>query len=298
MTREELLNLYNKFKTQKALASYLKLSAGQLKKLLAENNIVKCWTKIKKAKENFIEKAKKVHGDKFDYSQVVYERSCLKVKIKCNRCGQYFYQTPNNHLTGQGCPYCKDALNSKKQLKSLETFIEEAKAIHGDKYDYSQVVYEGTNKKVKIYCKKCKRFFYKSPSKHLSYKQGCPHCVLHHSRGENDVYDWLIANKIDFITQKKFTDCRDKRPLPFDFYLPEYNICIEYQGRQHYKFEKNSQYCKTKEEYLSVKQHDKIKREYCLKNNIKLFEINYRKNLALQFKKIVLYIHTLTGKIS
>lgn len=285
ITKEQLLKLYKQCETQKALRKKLNLSEGTLSKLLATYNICKNKTKQRNAAKNFIYKAKKIHKNKFDYSETEYIRSCLKVKIKCNRCGKTFLQTPNNHLNGQGCPYCKNIINSEKQRKSKELFVLQAKQIFDDLYDYSEVNYLGAKTKVKIICNKCKRIFYKTPDKHICCKQGCPYCSKNASRGEREVATWLLKNSIKFIQQKRFITCKDIRTLPFDFYLPDYNICIEYQGRQHYIQDKHSKFNKTVDDFLYIKQHDKLKKEYCKQNNITLIEIVFNKNTNQQLEK-------------
>lgn len=75
--------------------------------------------------------------------------------------------------------------------------------------------------------------FEQSPNDHLGKKTGCPICK--ESNGENIVRKYLSDNHIKYIPQHRFKDCRDKNPLPFDFYLPKYNTCIEYDGEQHFK---------------------------------------------------------------
>ena len=93
--------------------------------------------------EDFIKKAKAVHGDKYDYSLVEYKNSRIKVKIICPIHG-IFEQAPGNHLLGAGCPDC-----SGRKRSTTEEFIQRARAIHGDKYDYSLVDYK--NNKTKIF---------------------------------------------------------------------------------------------------------------------------------------------------
>ena len=109
---------------------------------------------------NFIEKAKAVHGDKYDYSKVEYVKAKEKVCIICQEHGE-FWQTPNNHLRGEGCPFC---YGSKKL--TTEEFISKAKQIHGNKYDYSNVNYVNKYTKVCIICPEHGEFWQK-PSNHL-----------------------------------------------------------------------------------------------------------------------------------
>lgn len=122
----------------------------------------------------FIEKAKKIHGNKYDYSKVEYERSSKKVCIICPIHGE-FWQTPNQHLGGCGCKQCAILVTKKKESCTKEQFIERAKKVHGDKYDYSKVVYNGMHEKVCIICPMHGEFW-QTPANHLSGK-GCKKCA-------------------------------------------------------------------------------------------------------------------------
>jgi len=118
--------------------------------------------------EKFIEKAKTKHGDSYDYSKVIYVDSNTKVIIICKIHGE-FTQISGKHLSGQGCPEC----GGTKQL-TIEKFIEKAKTKHGDRYDYSKVIYVNGNTEVIIICK-IHGEFKQTPASHLS-GQGCPEC--------------------------------------------------------------------------------------------------------------------------
>ena len=122
----------------------------------------------KKTKEQFIEEARQVWGDKFDYSKVEYKNAMDKVIIVCPEHGE-FVQTPSAHLNGQGCPKCVG-----KNL-SVEDIIKKFKDKHGDKYDYSKVEYVGMHEKVCIICPKHGEFW-QIPNSHLQ-GNGCPSCV-------------------------------------------------------------------------------------------------------------------------
>lgn len=137
--------------------------------------------------EEFVEKARKIHGNKYDYSKVEYKDSHTKVSIICPIHGE-FLQTPNNHLNGQQCPFCSyPNINLSK-----EKFVSLAKNVHGDKYDYSKVVYKNTKDKVIIICP-IHGEFSQSFEKHVVRGQGCPKCV-----GKNkDTSEFIFqANKI------------------------------------------------------------------------------------------------------
>ena len=119
--------------------------------------------------EEFIEKAREIHGDKYNYSKVVYKSNKIKVCIICPKHGE-FWQKPNDHLNGRGCPSC----SGLKKL-SLEEFIRRAKEVHGDKYDYSKVNYINSNTKVCIICLEHGEFW-QNPHDHLN-GNGCPKCI-------------------------------------------------------------------------------------------------------------------------
>lgn len=101
--------------------------------------------------EEFITKAREVHGDKYDYSKSVYTTKKEKVIITCPIHGD-FEQSPDGHLRGQGCPKCKFEKLANDSRGTTEEFIEKAKQVHGDKYDYSKVNYVNARTKVCIVC--------------------------------------------------------------------------------------------------------------------------------------------------
>ena len=215
--------------------------------------------------EEFINKSKEIHGNKYNYSLVDYKKSHKKVKIICKKHNKIFEQTPHEHLSGQGCPFCK--------IQTNEEFIIKSENIHGDKYDYSLIKYIRSNKKVKIICKKHNKIFEQTPANHVI-GQGCPKC--NDSKGEKKISYFLTNSNVKYIEQYKFDNCKHKYKLPFDFYLPEYNCCIEYDGKQHFEIIK---YWGGEENFNKIKIRDKIKNDYCIENNIKLIRIKYNDNI-------------------
>lgn len=129
----------------------------------------------RKSQEEFLKQIKDVHGDKFDYSKVVYVNTETKVELKCNKCGKIFYATPHNLLKGSGCPYCAGVARS-----NTDEFIKKVREIHGYRYDYSLVDYQNATKKVKIICDK-HGIFEMSPRAHYC-GEGCPKCALEESK--------------------------------------------------------------------------------------------------------------------
>ncbi|MHA1470881.1 MAG: hypothetical protein ACTSSP_10025 [Candidatus Asgardarchaeia archaeon] len=122
----------------------------------------------------FIENAKKMHGDEYDYSRVEYKSSNKKVVIICKIHGE-FKQVPYAHLYGQGCPDCGLIKNPLPRIeRSEKKFIKEVSQIHGDRYDYSRMHYDGFHKYIDIGCK-IHGIFKQTPDNHLKGK-GCPDC--------------------------------------------------------------------------------------------------------------------------
>jgi hypothetical protein len=163
--------------------------------------------------ETFIEKAQKIHGNKYDYSKVEYKKSSEKVCIICPIHGE-FWQTPNSHLNGRGCPKCKAEKTRERCNMGKESFIEKAREKHGDKYDYSKVEYKDNKTKVCIICP-IHGEFWQTPTHHLS-GEGCPKCkystiaqqqqmgneeFIKKSREKHgDKYDYSLVNYINYET--------------------------------------------------------------------------------------------------
>ena len=234
----------------------------------------KCANNIKLTTEEFISKAKDIHGNKYDYSLVDYIADGVKVKIICPTHGEY-YQTPNRHISkSNGCPFCGREKQSVNSRLTTDEFISKAKDIHGDKYDYSLVDYVRGDMKVKIICPTHGEFS-QSGYIHLA-GSGCQICK--ESKGEKLVRRYLLKEGYTFDPQYTFDGCVgiSGRKLPFDFYLPELNICIEYDGRQHYEPIKIFGGKLGYEERIV---NDKIKNDYCNSHGIKLIRIPYFDNV-------------------
>lgn len=123
----------------------------------------------RKTTEQFIKDAKEKHGNKFNYKNVDYKKSNIKVKIICNKCNNMFEQLPNSHLRGRKCPTCSG------RLKNVDTFIKSSLKVHKGAYSYDFSVYEHSKKKVKILCKN-HGIFEQTPNSHMK-GRGCPICA-------------------------------------------------------------------------------------------------------------------------
>jgi hypothetical protein len=238
-------------------------------------NISRWNTKGRMTTQAFIEKAKKIHGDKYDYSKVEYINSHTKICIICPKHGE-FWQTPNNHLTKYGCKKCAmDALASNKP-RNVEEFIKIANKLHGNKYDYSKVEYKNCKTKVCIICPKHGEFW-QTPDNHINknHPQNCPFCS--ESKLEQEIRILLTENNIKFDYNKSKPWLKGQR---LDFYLPDYNIGIECQGKQHFEpvdFGSNG-YEQSVKDFLKIKKLDLLKKEKCFKNNTKLIYYGKKNN--------------------
>ena len=216
----------------------------------------------------FINKAKQIHGSRYDYSLVDYKKSNIKVKIICSKHG-IFEQIPNNHIMGMKCIKCANEENGKNKRLTKEKFIEKAVKVHGSKYDYSLVEYLNCGTKVKILCPVHGPFL-QIPGAHLN-RRGCPSC--HESRGERKIIVFLESYGVKFTRQETFDRCRNVRRLHFDFFLPDHNTCIEYDGKQHFF---PVDYFGGVPSFEQLKKIDSLKNGFCLENGIKIIRISYK----------------------
>ena len=213
----------------------------------------------------FIYKSKERHNNKYDYSLIKeVNGNSDKVDIICKDHG-IFNQSVSNHMnSGHGCPICigKGKWNNK-------VLISEFNKVHFNLYDYSKINFEGVIRKVDIICKE-HGIFTQNIHKHLK-GQGCPECKQN-SKGEEYIKNYLERNKIKYIRQKSFDDCKYINKLNFDFYLPDMNTCLEFDGLQH--FEPVKEFGGEKEFYLILKR-DECKNKWCIENRVSLIRIRY-----------------------
>ena len=129
----------------------------------------------RKTVDDFIKTSINIHGDKYDYSKVVYVNNSTKVCIVCPEHGE-FWQKPANHISGQGCPKCGIEKRSLSRLSDRDLFVQKSFERHGNKYDYSKICYQGVDHKVCIVCP-VHGEFWQTPYHHLNSKVGCPKCA-------------------------------------------------------------------------------------------------------------------------
>ena len=219
--------------------------------------------------EEFIKRAKFVHGDAYDYTKTNFIKSSEKVCITCPKHGD-FWQLPFNHLRGAICKKCDNEKKSLEKTMTIDEFIDKAKKIHGDKYDYSETKYENRRTKVNIVChKKFKNgtehgVFSQTPGSHLR-GCGCPHCRS--SYLETKVFKLLTEKNVKFETEKTYQWLVKGNHMYLDFYLPDYNTAIECQGIQHYADIK----IRGQNRYTEIHGNDLLKNQLCKDNGIKIF---------------------------
>lgn len=262
-----ICNLHGVF-TQKAGSH---ISGHGCKKCGKSNAMLECWRNGKRASKKttfnkWIERCNSKHNFKYDYSLIDSIESDRKTKypIRCEN-GHIFFMTIHDHLSsGNGCKFCS------KACYDTESFIRLSNEKHGNKYDYSKTIYKNQKEKVIITCPRHGDFFQKAAN-HYHLGRGCGKCG--ESKGEMEIRKWLESNNKRFEKEKTFQDCLNLSRLRFDFYLPDYKTCIEFDGAQHFKV---IEQFGGVDEFERVKERDRVKNQYCKENNIILIRINFR----------------------
>ena len=216
--------------------------------------------------EFIINKANKIHCHVYDYSLLKEHKSMHDiVSIKCVKHG-IFYMSMHSHLhKKRGCKFCA----IEKVTDTKEQFIKKANMIHDNYYNYDKTNYINCRTKIIIGCSK-HGYFEQMPRDHINSKQGCPTCC--ESKGERKIRIILKKLNINFKSEKNFDNLKNIKYLYFDFYLPDLNICIEYDGEQHFK---SYDIFGGQDLFNIIKERDNIKNEYCKNNNIKLLRISF-----------------------
>ena len=187
------------------------------------------------SKDEFIEKANEIHNNLYDYSKIEYKNYKTKVEIICKDHGSFF-QTPNNHLGGKNCKECgmKSTIDFIQEnfASNTEDFIEKARQVHGDEYDYSLVDYKNNSIQVEIICKEHGKFF-QTPKNHLRGK-GCKICGIYKAgyfTGTSKLEEDFVLFIKSFYVGEVVTSVRDKiPPMELDIFLPDLNLGIEING--------------------------------------------------------------------
>ncbi len=260
----------NKFKV-KILCPVHGLFEQRADRHMQGDGCIRCSGTYQYTLQDFVSKSQSIHGIVYDYTNVVYINNDTKVTILCPQHGD-FEQIAKDHLKGSGCPICG------KGSWTSEKFILEANKIHHNFYNYpsiisKNIIFPSVHTKIKIKCPIHSNFIQKA-SDHLR-GSGCPKC--NSSKGEKAICYYLDNNYITYKQQYKFDNCKYKKQLSFDFYIPSINLCIEYDGEQHFKpiTFGGMKINESEEKFKKCQQRDKIKTQYCKDNNIELLRIPY-----------------------
>jgi hypothetical protein len=234
---------YDKHINSKQRCSYCYNTTGKLnKKLLQEKSNLK------------YNKEYTINGD--------YINNYTKIEITHTVCGNTYYQIPNNHLKRK-CFFCYGT-----PLKTNEQFQKESDLIHNNGYKLIGD-YINCKEKVKLLHLKCNRIFEQIAMVHLN-GSVCSHCSM--SKGETAIKNYLEKNNLNYELQKGFNDCKYIKTLRFDFYLPKFNLCIEFNGKQHYE---SIDFFGGDDGLKSNILRDECKKNYCISNNINYLIIKY-----------------------
>lgn len=194
------------------------------------------------------------------------------VKYECKKHG--VFETKIYALISQhGCSKCQNEEKGKNLMLSPNEVEERIAAFGGKLLNKNEYKGWEVNNLI-VVCPNCNKPYTTSLFQFTRHENTCCRkCSRKESLGEYNIRKYLSKLNINYIQEHRFDNCKDKLSLPFDFYLPDHNICIEYQGLQHFSPIK---YFGGYEDFIIRKNHDKIKKNYCIKNDIKLIEITYR----------------------
>jgi very-short-patch-repair endonuclease len=237
----------------------------------------KCANNNKLTIEEVLKKFKELYDNKYSYKINNFINKDSLMTIKCPHHGD-FEMRIKYHLNKSGCKKC----SIENLAYSQEEFLVKCKNIHDNLYDYSETIYNGMNNVIKIKCYKHGIFFQNSRTHFRG--SGCSKCKHLISKNEVLIEEILKKENILYETQKIFNNCVYKQPLKFDFYLPNKNLCIEFDGEQHFR---PIIFFGGEEGFIKTKIRDDIKNNFCLENNIRLIRIKFNENIEEKINEII-----------
>jgi hypothetical protein len=237
--------------------------------------------KRRKTHDEFVQQMHDKHGDKIVVIGM-YVDNKTDVELMCAICGCRWSARPDNLLkdNATGCPECGEKSRIEKRKLSHEEFVEKVKTVHGD----SILVlgeYDGTDKKILVQhnVENCSHKWMVTPHCLISKESGCPVCYS--SKGESLIRRVLNERNVQFVEQYTFPDCKYKKRLRFDFAVfhnDNLTFLVEYDGKFHHELIDISNDPEENERnFYETQIRDRIKNEYCAKNNIPLLRIPYWK---------------------
>lgn len=201
-----------------------------------------------------------------------YVNAKQKILVKCKNCDHEWKSEPTSLLSGNECKKCAMKYVQNLRIKSQEEFIESVRK-RNINFRFFDIVSQYTKdyEPITCHCKICDRDW-TTMAHNIVSGSGCHYCNT--SKGEIRVLEYLEANSIEYQWHKEFDDLTGIGGglLSYDFYLPTYNLLIEYQGQ----FHDGTVPYQTKAQFEYQREHDRRKREYASDNRIELFEIWYK----------------------
>lgn len=234
-------------------------------RLLVGKGCPNCAGNLRYTKKSFADSVLKINRDISIIGEYTGKRN--RIDVKCDKCGHIWSPIGDSLLRGHGCPKCAGNNRSTERTKGKDLFIQQLSKIN----DTISLVsdYNGSARKSEFVCKLCGNKWSATP-KNILHGTGCPNCAS--SFGERKVSIVLKSLGVSFIREHTFQDCRSTRVLPFDFYLPDYNACIEFDGIQHFE---PVPHFGGDERFTERKRNDEIKTKYCDQKGIRLLRIPY-----------------------
>ena len=233
----------------------------------------------RKTHEDFLEEVRSLVGEEYTVNSK-YEKWDTKVSFTHNSCGNTFLMVPNSFLNGRGCPECGRKRSNYTRSSNSNIFKEKLRLKYGEEYTPLED-YKNNSTNILVKHNTCGNSWSVRPA-NLLWGYGCPRCKQ--SKGEKLVEEYLSSKGVNFTTQKKFKDLKAIKNLSFDFYLPEENILIEYQGQQHYY---PIDIFGGEEQFKKQVEYDNKKRKYAKEKGYHLIEIPYKYTSIEDIDKIL-----------
>ena len=222
----------------------------------------------RKKKDVFFKQARDRHGERYDYSKTVYKGDQKNIDIGCKTHG-VFTQRADHHLNGCGCPSCHHDRLAIEFAYNYDQFLQRAKETHNNKFKYVKESWISYQDEITVICPKHGQFGI--VAKNHANGSGCSICNT--SRLGRSVEKALMNYDVTYTKEKRFKDCRNIHPLPFDIYLDEYEALIECDGEQHYHPRENGLF--TADKVIEIQHRDTIKNKWAEERGIPLIRIRY-----------------------
>lgn len=230
---------------------------------------------IKKTNDQFKQEVYDLVGDEYTFLDN-YVNNCTKLRVKHNTCGNIYEVRPNDFFKGIRCHYCSGFRKTDAKFK------QEVFDLVGNGYVFLDS-YINNHTKLRVKHNKCGNIYEVKPTDFIDHQTRCPYC--NSPKGELIITKILDTLNIKYETQKVFDDLKDSRLLSYDFFIPDQNVLIEYQGQQHYEpvkcFGGNNR-------FATQQKHDKMKADYAKNNGYKLITVPYTEDTFSKIKKYLI----------